>query len=110
MPRRRSSYYGHDSALRYRRDEENGGLILTELDRANFLGYVLVGYTIADGPEDDIATLVERRVAIFEEDKLPDDPLDLELTAEKAHYAYGTYEGLPKAELDNKLDTAKERD
>lgn len=106
MPRRRR--YGYSSSrLRWKRDTEGGGLEFNELDRAEFLDFVLIAYTGADGPADDVATVVERRIAIFYKDKLPEDPY---APKDAAQYMYGEYEGLSEAEIDEAMDLTKERD
>jgi len=80
-----------------------------ELDKADFLDLVLVAYTVSDGEADDIATQIERRVAIFRKDTFPDDPYPKPVE-ESSHYGYGYFEGLPQAEIDEPLDLVKDRD
>lgn len=98
MPRRRG--YGYSSsriALKKAQFEE--------IDRAEFLDLVLVAYSVADGDMNDIATLAERRLAIFRKEGFPEDPYEIDQTN-----SYGSFDGLPKAEIDELLDPLKERD
>jgi hypothetical protein len=111
VSKRRSRYgygYGGDSSLAHKSSEQPwGGLILEELDRAEFLDLVLIAYTVADGPADDIATRIERRIAIFFKEGFPEDPYKL---TERNLYARRAYQGLPEAEVDDVIDDVKERD
>jgi len=101
MPRRRG--YGSGSNIRAKDAR------CEELDKANFLDLVLVAYTVSDGDAEDIATQIERRVAIFRQDKFPDDPYP-KPGGENSGYYSSFFEGLPQAEIDEPLDMVKDRD
>lgn len=98
MPRRRG-YYSRGSAVK--KDVAQ----FEELDRAEFLDLVLVAYAVSDGDKADIATHIERRLAIFRKEGFPED-----VYPSKSDDTYGYFDGLPQAEIDEPLDTIKERD
>jgi hypothetical protein len=86
------------SKLRTKRD---GEFQYKELHRVEFLeDYEQITYQVSDGPEDDLASTVEWRIAVFEK-PVPDEI--------KADTRWG-WEGLTDALYDNVLTIKKEAD
>jgi hypothetical protein len=80
------------------------GSELVELERQELGKYTTILYIYSDGPQEDPASTIEQRLAVF---FTGEEPAEIETVAKSS---YSWFEGLNGAILDDSLDKLQERD